>query len=109
MMKQEFSWQDYTERARAAVYFAKSEAIRFGDENVTLEYLMLGLIEDGGNVASRVLDRMGISLAKLRKEIEKHVEKKHEIGTGDTLSPECLRALENAYQEAKLLNNSYIG
>lgn len=55
-------WQRFTERARRVVFFAQEEASRLGENFVTTEHLLLGLVRESDSVAARILDRMGVSL-----------------------------------------------
>ena len=57
-------WQRFTERARKVVFYAQEEAGRLGENYVSTEHLLLGLIRENDNVAARILDRLGISLAR---------------------------------------------
>lgn len=78
-MTHTYIWQQFTERARAAVYFAEQHAVRLGCEYIEPEHLMLGLIEDQGNVASRLLDRMDVPLTQLRSQLELQSPKALEV------------------------------
>ena len=57
-------WQRFTERARKVVFYAQEEAQKFGEGYVSTEHLLLGLVRESDSVAARVLDQLGISLAK---------------------------------------------
>ena len=52
-------WQRFTERARKAVFYAQEEAGRLGENYVSTEHLLLGLVRDGDGVAARVLEGLG--------------------------------------------------
>ncbi len=64
-------WQRFTERARRAVFFAQEEAQKFGEGYVGTEHLILGFVWDEDSVAARVLDKLGVSLQRVREEVEK--------------------------------------
>jgi ATP-dependent Clp protease ATP-binding subunit ClpC len=66
-------WQLFTERSRRVVFFAQLEAGRLGQSNIGPEHLLLGLVSENDNVAARILDRMGISLGRIRSEVERQV------------------------------------
>ena len=55
-------WQRFTERARKIVFYAQEEAGRLGENYVSTEHLLLGLVRENDSVAARILDRMGVSL-----------------------------------------------
>src|SRR5437667_39680 len=51
-------WQRFTERARRAVFFAQEEAARLGENYISTEHLLLGLLRDNDSVAVRILEAM---------------------------------------------------
>ncbi|MCC6403796.1 MAG: ATP-dependent Clp protease ATP-binding subunit [Fimbriimonadaceae bacterium] len=103
-------WQRFTERARKVVYYAQEEAQKFGEGYVSTEHLLLGLVRETDSVASRVLERLGVSLGRIRSEVEKQLPRGdqrpgHEVA----LTPRAKRVIDLAYDEARNLNNNYIG
>ncbi len=103
-------WQRFTERARKVVFFAQEEAQRFGEGYVSTEHLLLGLVREADSVAARVLDRMGISLNRLRTEVERQLPRGETRSQQDMqLTPRAKRVIDLAYDEARQLNNNYIG
>ena len=65
-------WQRFTERARKVIFYAQEEAQRLGESQVSTEHLLLGLVRESDSVAARILDRMGVSLQRIRNEIERY-------------------------------------
>jgi len=103
-------WQRFTERARRTVFFAQEEAGRLGENYVSTEHLLLGLVREGDSVAGRILDRMGISLGRIRSEIERQVTRGDgKISQDMQLTPRAKRVIDLAYDEARQLNDNYIG
>jgi len=103
-------WQMFTERARRVVFFAQEEAGRLRQNCVSTEHLLLGLVRENDNVAPRILDRMGVSLGRIRSEIEGQVTRGDGRLCQDMqLTPRCMRVLDLAYDEARQLSNNYIG
>jgi ATP-dependent Clp protease ATP-binding subunit ClpC len=103
-------WQRFTERARRVVFFAQEEAGRLGENYVSTEHLLLGLVRENDSVAARILDRMGISLGRVRSEIERQVARGDgRLGQDMQLTPRAKRVIDLAYDEARQLNNNYIG
>lgn len=103
-------WQRFTERARRVVFFAQEEAAKFGESYVSTEHLLLGLVREQDCVAARILDRMGISLTKVRSEVERQVSRgDSRQGQEMQLTPRAKRVIDLAYDEARNLNNNYIG
>ncbi|MDH7602503.1 MAG: ATP-dependent Clp protease ATP-binding subunit [Armatimonadota bacterium] len=103
-------WQRFTERARRVVFFAQEEAGRLGENYVGTEHLLLGLVRETDSVAARILDRMGVSLGRIRSEIERQVTRGDgRLGQDMQLTPRAKRVIDLAYDEARSLNNNYIG
>src|SRR5580700_1108781 len=103
-------WQRFTERARRVVFFAQEEAGRLGENYVSTEHLLLGLVRENDSVAARILDRMGVSLGRIRSEIEKQVTRgEGRLGQDMQLTPRAKRVIDLAYDEARQLSNNYIG
>ncbi len=103
-------WQRFTERARRVVFFAQEEAGRLGENYVSTEHLLLGLVRENDSVAARILDRMGVSLGRIRSEIERQVSRGDgRLGQDMQLTPRAKRVIDLAYDEARSLNNNYIG
>jgi ATP-dependent Clp protease ATP-binding subunit ClpC len=92
------------------VFFAQEEAGRLGENYVSTEHLLLGLVRESDSVAARILETLGVSASRVRTEIERQVTK----GDGRTgpdmqLTPRAKRVIDLAYDEARQLNNNYIG
>jgi len=103
-------WQRFTERARKVVFYAQEEAQKFGEGYVSTEHLLLGLVRESDSVAARVLDQLGISLSKIKREVEEQLPRgDHKSGQEMALTPRAKRVIDLAYDEARNLNNNYIG
>src|SRR5690242_14071423 len=102
-------WQRFTERARRVVFLAQEEAGRLGENYASTEHLLLGLIRENDSVAARILDRLGVSLGRIRSEIERQIAR----GNGRTdldiqLTPRAKRVFNLAFDEARLLGDENI-
>jgi ATP-dependent Clp protease ATP-binding subunit ClpA len=101
----------FNDRAKRTLALAQDEAIRFNHNYIGVEHLLLGLIREGEGVAARVLNSLGVDLAKARTSVE------FIIGRGDsttapseiTLSPRTKRVIELAIEEARKLGHSHVG
>jgi ATP-dependent Clp protease ATP-binding subunit ClpC len=103
-------WQRFTERARKVVFYAQEEAQKFGEGYVSTEHLLLGLVREPDSVAARVLERMGVSLSRVRAEVEKQLPRGDARQSQEmALTPRAKRVIDLAYDEARNLNNNYIG
>jgi len=103
-------WQRFTEKARRVVFFAQEEAGRLGENYVSTEHLLLGLVREEDSVAALILKRLGVSCARIRSEVEKQVTRGDgRLGQDMQLTPRAKRVIDLAYEEARALNNNYIG
>src|SRR5580692_10670468 len=103
-------WQRFTERARKVVFFAQEEAGRLGENYVSTEHLLLGLIREPDSVAGRVLDRLGIRVSDIRSNVERMIAHGDaRLGQDMQLTPRAKRVIDLAYDSARQLNNNYIG
>jgi ATP-dependent Clp protease ATP-binding subunit ClpC len=101
----------FTERARKVIILAKEEAKRFNHDYIGTEHILLGLIREGEGVASAVLQNLGLSLDKIRLEIEKLVQPgPATVVSGDIpFTPRAKRVIELSMEEARQLGHNYIG
>ena len=104
-------WQRFTERARATVFYAQEEALRRGEGYVSTEHLLLGLIREPDSLAALVLEKLGVVLDQVRDEIELKLPPNLDKPQGGEmeLTPRAKRVIDMAYDEARHLNNNYIG
>lgn len=104
-------FERFTERARKVILLAKEEAKRFNHDYIGTEHILLGLIKEGQGVAAIVLQNLGLSLRKIRMEIEKLVK----VGTSTKMTddmpftPRAKKVMELAMDEARSLGHNYIG
>jgi len=100
----------FTERAQKVVVLSQEEARRLGHNVVGTEHILLGLAAEGEGVAARALQAMGISLDKVRAEVEKVIGKGESPPQGQIgFTPRAKRVLELAFDEARQLGHTYIG
>jgi ornithine carbamoyltransferase len=72
--------------------------------------VLLGLIRESESVAARILDRMGIGLGRIRGDVERQLTRgRGNLGQDMQLTPRAKRVIDLAYEEARQLNNNYIG
>jgi len=103
-------WQRFTERARKVVFYAQEEAQALHVQYVAPEHLLLGLCRESDSSAARILNRLGTSLVRVRAELEEYLhEEEGEYSANMTLTPGAKLVIDRAYDEARNLNNNYIG
>ena len=101
----------FTERAKQVIIFARQEAGRLNHDYIGTEHLLLGLVKIGGGVAAEVLDGLGLSLQKIRLEIEKLVQPgPTTLSVGEIpFTPRAKKVLDLAVEEARVMGHNYIG
>jgi ATP-dependent Clp protease ATP-binding subunit ClpC len=103
-------WQRFTENARKTIFYLQEEASKTGDSYVSTEHILLGILRENSNVASRILGRLGVSVERIRSKLERLVQRGSSGVLKDMqLTPRAKRAIDLAYDEARRLNNNYIG
>src|SRR3974377_1978191 len=102
---------NFTPRAQQVLALARKEADRFNHNFVGTEHLLLGLIKLGQGVAVNVLQKMGLDLEIVRKEVGKHVGPPPgtKIEGNIPYTPRVKKVLALAGKEAQALHHSYVG
>jgi len=101
--------EKFTQRARRVLSLAHQEAERAHQALIGTEHLLLGLLEEDGGVAGRVLRELGLDSSRMREMILRvSGEGRHE-GAGIELAPETQQALEFALEEAQKMGHHYVG
>ena len=100
----------FTERAQKVLVLAQEEARRAHFDYVGTEHLLLGLIREGGGIAAKVLQGMGIEMQQVRDEVEKIMGKGSFTGFSEIgFTPRSKKVLELSFDEARRLGHNYIG
>jgi ATP-dependent Clp protease ATP-binding subunit ClpA len=103
-------FEKFTERARKVFSLAQEEAQYFNHNYIGTEHLLLGLVREGGGIAARVLDNLGVSLAKVRSAVEFIIGRGDGIVVGDPkITPRAKKVIRLAMDEARRLNSESIG
>ncbi|HEY3227257.1 MAG TPA: ATP-dependent Clp protease ATP-binding subunit [Planctomycetota bacterium] len=105
-------FEKFTERARKVMGLARQEAQRLNSEFIGTEHILLGIIQEGGGVAAKVLKNLQVDLKRIRQEIEKLITP----STSPTVtlgqlpfSPRAKRVIELASEAASQLGHDVIG
>src|SRR5687767_15842612 len=64
-------FEKFTERARKVMGLARQEAQRLNREFIGTEHILLGIIQEGGGVAAKVLQNLNVDLKPIPHELEK--------------------------------------
>jgi ATP-dependent Clp protease ATP-binding subunit ClpC len=99
----------FTQRARRVLSLAHQEAERARQNKIGTEHLLLGLMEEEGGVAGRVLRELGMDSDRMREMVERVASSGDYVGGKIELAPETQQVLEQAVEEARRLGHHYIG
>lgn len=100
----------FTQRARRVLSLAHAEAERAHHSLIGTEHLLIGLIEEEGGVAGRVLREMGFEPQRVREIVFRLTgEGKNPPGEKIDLSNDTQQVLEYAVDEARRMGHHYIG
>jgi len=102
---------NFTPRAQQVLQLARQEADRFNHGYIGTEHILLGLAGLGQGVAVNVLQKMGVDLERIRREVEKAVGTGPETVVAGNIpyTPRVKKVLALAGSEARSLNHSYVG
>ncbi|MGB9641509.1 MAG: ATP-dependent Clp protease ATP-binding subunit, partial [Anaerolineales bacterium] len=99
----------FTQRARRVLSLAHQEAERMRHNYIGTEHLLLGLIEEEGGVAGRVLRELGLEPTRVQEMVERMTGMGQYRGDKLDLSPGTQQVLEYAVDEARRMGHHYIG
>ena len=101
----------FTERARRVIILAREEAELYRHEYLGTEHILQGVIKDGGGIAVAIVQKSGVDLTQLKKELEKSLPRSsNSLIIGDIpFTSRAKKVLEFAVEEARSLNHNYIG
>jgi ATP-dependent Clp protease ATP-binding subunit ClpA len=103
-------FQRFTDRARQVVVLAQVEARRLDHNWIGTEHLLLGLIDEGGGVAARALESLGIGLDAVRQQVEEIIGRGQQAPSGHIpFTPRAKKVLELSLRESMQLGHDYIG
>ncbi|MDP6439470.1 MAG: Clp protease N-terminal domain-containing protein, partial [Candidatus Brocadiia bacterium] len=102
----------FTEKAKKVTNYAKQEAQRLGQEYISTEHLLLGVLREGTGMAYTILQRLDVNPKRVRLEVEKRIKRSADAASGGRhfpFAPPARRALEYAIEEAKRHGQNYVG
>jgi ATP-dependent Clp protease ATP-binding subunit ClpC len=99
----------FTQRARRVLSLAHQEAERMHKDAISTEHILLGLIEEDGGVAGRVLRDLGLESDRVREMTERISGPGESESKRLDLTPGVQEVLEFAIEEARKMGHHYIG
>jgi len=100
---------NFSPRIKDVISYSKEEAERLGNQFISPEHLMLGILRDGEGVAVDVLQQLNVDLPRVKKSIENHLMGDKPIKNDNIpLLKSAERVLKLVHLEAKALKSSKI-
>jgi uncharacterized protein (TIGR03435 family) len=101
----------FTSRARQVLFYARSQVSQLGSSAVEPEHILLGVLDEGKGLGSRILARTGGALDDFRSDIVRRFTSREKTPESDEIpsSASCERVLQYAAEEADRLLHNYIG
>ncbi|MDM7992019.1 MAG: ATP-dependent Clp protease ATP-binding subunit [Candidatus Fermentibacter sp.] len=104
--------EQYSERARAAINIARTEASKYGQAKVGSEHMLFGLLSVRGSTAISILHALGVNTSELRVRLESYIRKPsgitiptHEVGW----TTKARLVLHEANRQSSLMNHQTVG
>jgi enamine deaminase RidA (YjgF/YER057c/UK114 family) len=103
-------FERYTEQARRALFFARSEVSEVGASNIDTAHLLAGILSDAKGTVRRIVGDRSITYADVRLQLQHNaVGQRRSTAEEIPFSEEAKRALNRAAWEADQLRHPYIG
>jgi predicted nucleotide-binding protein len=100
----------FTQRARRVLSLAHQEAEQSRNNSIGTEHLLLGLMEEEGGVAGRVLRELSMTSDRVREVVRRVTTSSSSFDPNRVeLASETQQVLEHAVDEARRLGHHYIG
>ena len=100
---------NFTSRAKKAIEIANNAAIELGHRYIGTEHILYGLAKEGSGVASKVIEKQGITPEDILNITVELVGRETPIEETLGFTPRTKRVIENAFIEARKLGYNYIG
>ncbi len=100
---------NFSPRIKDVISYSKEEAERLGNQFISPEHLMLGILRDGEGVAIDVLHQLNVDFPRVKQSIENHLKGDEPIQNDNIpLLKSAERVLKLVHLEAKALKSSKI-
>ncbi len=100
---------NFSPRIKDVISYSKEEAERLGNNFISPEHLMLGILREGEGIAIEILQHLGIDMPQVKSEIEGYLISENSIQSDNIpLLKSAERVLKLVHLEAKSLKNDRI-
>ena len=103
----------FTPRVKDVIGYSREEAVKLGNEFITVEHILLGIIREGGDTAFQLLKSFNLDLDKIKVEIELGLKKNilisPDLNSNIPLVKQAEKVLKKSFLESKLSKSDNIG
>ncbi len=105
-----YPFERFTEKAKKVLTLAQDEAEKSHHSYIGTEHLLLGLLREGEGLAAKVLANLGVEIDKVRETIDSVLGRNERIIVQQIIpTSRVKKVIEIAFEEAKRMNNTYVG
>jgi len=105
-----YPFERFTEKAKKVLTLAQDEAEKSHHSYIGTEHLLLGLLREGEGLAAKVLANLGVEIDKVRDTIDSVLGRNERIIVQQIIpTSRVKKVIEIAFEEAKRMNNTYVG
>ena len=105
-----YPFERFTEKAKKVLTLAQDEAEKSHHSYIGTEHLLLGLLREGDGLAAKVLANLGVEIDKVRDTIDSVLGRNERIIVQQIIpTSRVKKVIEIAFEEAKRMNNTYVG
>jgi len=103
----------FSPRVKDVISYSREEALRLGNDFISVEHILLGIIREGEGSAIRLLATFNLDLKSIKAEIELGLKKSSPISVDSAINiplvKQAEKVLKKSFLEAKLYKSSDIG
>lgn len=106
------NYEEYTEKAKKILMDVQDILMRYKQNQLASEHILLSMLEDGDNIAIDILNEKRVSIDSLKKDVEEVIGRYgsgSQIGNQIYITPDARHILENARSEARRMHDSKTG
>jgi ATP-dependent Clp protease ATP-binding subunit ClpC len=105
-----YPFERFTEKAKKVLTLAQDEAEKSHHSYIGTEHLLLGLLREGDGLAAKVLANLAVEIDKVRDTIDSVLGRNERIIVQQIIpTSRVKKVIEIAFEEAKRMNNTYVG
>ncbi|PLV60055.1 ATP-dependent Clp protease ATP-binding subunit [Thermotoga sp. KOL6] len=110
-----FNLEEYTEKAQKVMMSIQDIMMRYRQNQLSSEHILLAILEEGNNVGIEILKEINVDIRRLKDEVETFIGKYGvRLPEGTTVSqifitPDARHVIERAREEARRMGDTKIG